>query len=181
MRKVLLYGLSLLLSLAACGRPPANQQETREPAPAVSSSQADVSAPEPEKPAGPEQLSNRAEQAEPEELSGEAPARYFQLTYDGSKTYVGGLSTEEAVDWELDVLNIRAQNENQRLPDDCRDQYRAWRPADEASAPTAQQTQQVSDTAQNHDQGSNQQQQQNQSQSQQNQSTSQQTKPSTQT
>lgn len=140
MRKVLLYGLSLLLSLAACGQPPANQQETREPAPAVSSSQADVSAPEPEKPAGPEQLSNRAEQEEPEELSGEAPARYFQLTYDGSKTYVGGLSTEEAVDWELDVLNIRAQNENQRLPDDYRDQYRAWRPVDEASASTAQQT-----------------------------------------
>lgn len=181
MRKVLLYGLSLLLSLAAYGQPPANQQETREPAPAVSSSQADVSAPEPEKPAGPEQLSSKAEQEEPEELSGEAPARYFQLAYDGSKTYVGGLSTEEAVDWELDVLNIRAQNENQRLPDDYRDQYRAWRPVDEASASTAQQTQQVSDTAQNHDQGSNQQQQQNQSQSQQNQSTSQQTKPSTQT
>lgn len=119
---------------------PANQQETREPAPAVSSSQAVVSAPEPEKPADPEQLSNRAEQAESEELSGEAPARYFQLTYDGSKAYVGGLSTEEAVDWELDVLNIKAQNENQRLPDDCRDQYRAWWPVDEASASTAQQT-----------------------------------------
>lgn len=185
MRKVLLYGLSLLLSLAACGRPPANQQETREPAPAVSSSQAVVSAPEPEKPADPEQLSNRAEQEEPEELSGEVPARYFQLAYDGSKTYVGGLSTEEAVDWELDVLNIRAQNENQRLPDDYRDQYRAWRPVDEASATAASATQQVSDTTknqtqnQNQNQGSTQQQQQQtqtQTQSPQNQGTPQQSK-----
>ena len=125
-------------------------------------------------------------ETEPEELSGEALTHYFQLAYDGSKAYVSGLSTEEAIEWELDVLNIRAQNENQRLPDDYRDQYRAWRPVEEAPATTAQQAQQVSDTTknqnktQNQSQGSTQQQQQSQTQTQspQNQGTPQQSKPS---
>lgn len=187
MKKALIYSLSLalLLSLTACHRAQAEQQDTNQPEPAAVSTPADISTPEPEKPAAPEQLSSKAEQTELEELSGEALTHYFKLAYDGSKAYVSGLSTEEAIDWELDVLNIRAQNENQRLPDDYKDQYRAWRPVDEAPATTAQQAQQVSDTTknqtQNQNQGSIQQQQQQsqtQTQSPQNQGTPQQPKPS---
>lgn len=124
MRKVLLYGLSLLLSLAAYGQPPANQQETREPAPAVSSSQADVSAPEPEKPAGPEQLSSKAEQEEPEELSGEAPARYFQLAYDGSKTYINAMHSkfpEATIEEIKDAFPDQATAEAPAAAGDIRD------------------------------------------------------------
>lgn len=51
MRKALLYGLSLamLLSLAACGKPQAEQQDTSQPDPAAISTQADGSTPEPVK------------------------------------------------------------------------------------------------------------------------------------
>lgn len=189
MKRALIYSLSLalLLSLTACHRAQAEQQDTNQPEPAAVSTPADISTPEPEKPAAPEQLSSKAEQTEPEELSGEALTHYFKLAYDGSKAYVSGLSTEEAIDWEIDVLGIRAQNENQRLPDDYRDQYRAWRPVDEASATAASTTQQVSDTTknqtqnQNQNQGSTQQQQQQsqtQTQSPQNQGTPQQSKSS---
>ena len=49
MRKAFLYGLSLamLLSLAACHKPQAEQQDTSQPDPATTSTSADVSSPEP--------------------------------------------------------------------------------------------------------------------------------------
>ena len=51
MRKAFLYGLSLamLLSLAACHKPQAGQQDTSQPDPATTSTSADVSSPEPVK------------------------------------------------------------------------------------------------------------------------------------
>lgn len=51
MRKAFLYGLSLamLLSLAACHKPQAEQQDTNQPDPATTSTSADVSSPEPVK------------------------------------------------------------------------------------------------------------------------------------
>ncbi len=51
MRKAFLYGLSLvmLLSLAACHKPQAEQQDTSQPDPATTSTSADVSSPEPVK------------------------------------------------------------------------------------------------------------------------------------
>lgn len=168
--KYMAFGLSalLVLSLVSCGGQQA--QEPQEPKQEIQQAEPisaqPVVAPEEVK----QEIVTTASETEPEELSGEALTQYFQLAYDGSKAYVSGLSTEEAIDWEIDVLGIRAQNENQRLPDDYRDQYRAWRPVDEAPP---QQAQQVSDTTKNQDQGNNQQQQQNQS-------TTQQTKPSTQ-
>lgn len=116
------------------------------------------------------------EQAEPEELSGDALIDFFKLAYDISKPYTDTLSTKEAIAFELYALDVKAEVDNKGLPVDYADQYRAWRPVEEAPA---QQAQQVSEATQNQDQGSNQ--QQNQSQSQQNQSATQQTKPSTQT
>lgn len=176
--KYLALGLSvvLALSLVSCGGQQAQepQEPTQEVQQAESISAQPVVAPEEVK----QEIVTTASETEPEELSGEVLTHYFQLAYDGSKPYVGELSTEEAIAWELEVLGIRAENENKGLPADYADQYRAWRPVEEAPESTAQQ---VSEAPKNQDQGSNQQQQQNQSQSQQNQSTTQQTKPSTQT
>lgn len=179
--KYLAFGLSalLVLSLVSCGGQQA--QEPQEPKQEVQQAEPisaqPVVAPEEVK----QEIMPTASETVPEELSGEALTHYFKLAYDGSKAYVSGLSTEEAIDWELDVLGIRAQNENQSLPDDYRDQYRAWRPVDEAppvETSTTQQTQQVSDATKNQNKTQNQNQTTQQQQQNQTQGTTQQAKPS---
>ena len=104
---------------------------------------------------------------EQQELSGDALIEYFKLAY-GTSDGISYLKTaDEKMDFEVEVLSIRADNEGQKLPADYADQYRAWRPVEEE--PAAESTaQQVSDAVQNQtqtqnqSQGSTQQQQQNQ-------------------
>lgn len=108
---------------------------------------------------------------EQQELSGDALIEYFKLAY-GTSDGISYLKTaDEKMDFEVEVLSIRADNEGQKLPADYADQYRAWRPVEEepAEEPTDQQ---VSDAAKNQTQT------QNQTQQQQNQGTAQPAKPS---
>ena len=99
---------------------------------------------------------------EQQELSGDALIEYFKLAY-GTSDGISYLKTaDEKMDFEVEVLSIRADNEGQKLPADYADQYRAWRPVEEEPA-EASTTQQVSDAAKNQTQTQNQtQQQQNQ-------------------
>lgn len=115
-----------------------------------------------------------AADVEQQELSGDALIEYFKLAYGTSDGISYLTTTDEKIDFETEVLSIRADNEGQKLPADYSDQYRAWRPAEEEPAAT---TQQVSDTAKNQTQTQNQ--DQSQTQSQQNQGTAQPDKPST--
>lgn len=74
MKRALLYGLSLalLLSLAACRKSQAGQQEPlREPNPAASSVPADSSTPEPDKDSSQEPLATTAPKPEPERTPAE--------------------------------------------------------------------------------------------------------------
>lgn len=111
-----------------------------------------------------------AADVEQRELSGDALIEYFKLAYGTSDGISYLTTTDEKIDFETEVLSIRADNEGQKLPADYADQYRAWRPAEEEPAST---TQQVSDAAKNQTQT------QNQTQQQQNQGTAQPAKPST--
>lgn len=114
---------------------------------------------------------------EQQELSGDALIEYFKLAYGASDGISYLKTADEKMDFEVEVLSIRADNEGQKLPADYADQYRAWRPVEEEPA-EASTTQQVSDAAQNQTQTQNQSQGSTQQQ-QQNQGTAQPAKPNT--
>lgn len=69
MKKALIYSLSLalLLSLTACHKPQADQQEPSQPEPATTSTPADVSTPEPVKDNTPEPPAKTTPEPEPEQ------------------------------------------------------------------------------------------------------------------
>ncbi len=119
---------------------------------------------------------------EQQELSGDELIQYFQLAYGTSDGISYLTTTDEKIDFEIEVLGIRADNEGQKLPADYADQYRAWRPVEEEPAEVST-PQQVSDESKNQTQTQNQNQgqenaQQQQTQSQQNQGTAQPAQPS---
>lgn len=194
MKKALIYTLSLalVLSLTACHKSEPEQPTEPTTTPAATSESA-------QEPNTPEQLSSKDQQdnvgliedntqaPEPEELSGNALIAFFKLAYKTSDGISYLETLDEKIDFEIEVLEIRAKDENKILPADYADQYRAWRPVEEAPATsTDQENQQVSDTiknqnkTQNQNQTTQQQQQgQTQTQSPQNQGTTQQqSKPS---
>ena len=70
------------------------------------------------------------------ELSGDELIRYFQLAYGTSEGIYYLKTFEEKVNFEIEVLSIRAENEGQLLPSNYADQYRAWRPVEEDLADT---------------------------------------------
>ena len=132
-QKVLISGLSLLLtfSLASCGSQQA-QQEPQEPKQEVQQTEPIMTSDN-----APEQLSNDREQ---QELSGDELIEYFQLVY-GTSDGLNYLKTlEEKIDFEIEVLEVRAENENKLLPSDYADQYRAWRPVPVEEDPADNQT-----------------------------------------
>ena len=63
-----------------------------------------------------------------------AMIQYFQLAYGTSDGISYLTTTDEKIDFEIEVLGIRADNEGQKLPADYADQYRAWRPVEEEPA-----------------------------------------------
>lgn len=132
-QKVLISGLSLLLtfSLAGCGGQQA-QQEPQEPKQEVQQTEPIMTSDN-----APEQLSNDREQ---QELSGDELIEYFQVVY-GTSDGLNYLKTlEEKIDFEIEVLEVRAENENKLLPSDYADQYRAWRPVPVEEDPADNQT-----------------------------------------
>lgn len=185
MKKALIYTLSLalVLSLTACHKSEPEQPTEPTTTPAATSESA-------QEPNPPEQLSSKDQQdnvgliedntqaPEPEELSGDALIAFFKLAYKTSDGISYLETLDEKIDFEIEVLEIRAKDENKILPADYADQYRAWRPVEEAPATSTDQ--QVSDTIKNQNKTQNQNQttqQQQQSQTQ-TQGTTQQAKPS---
>lgn len=136
MKKALIYSLSLalLLSLTACHRAQAEQQDASQPGPAAVSTPADVSTPEP---ATPEQLSSKAGLSE---ITHDELLNVFQQEYDTSKGLYHS-DSEDTIQGELLAIQITVEGMEKALPSDYEAQYRAWRPS--AAQQDAQENTQV--------------------------------------
>lgn len=141
MKKALIYSLSLALLLVvvlvACHKPQAGQPDASQPDPAAASTPADVSTPEPEKPAAPEQLSSRAGLSE---ITHDELLNVFQQEYDTSKGLYHS-DSEDTIQGELLAIQITVEGMGKALPSDYEAQYRAWRPS--AAQQDAQENTQV--------------------------------------
>lgn len=138
MKKALAYALSLalVLSLAACSKPQADQLDSNQPDPAATTDQVDATTPEPEQPTA-TQLSQTEEQAgvQPFDtenvLQGDELIAVFQSVYNTGKEQVGA-SDDEQLELELAILPIEAQalGKGKQLPSDYIRLYIDWRPLD---------------------------------------------------
>lgn len=77
---------------------------------------------------------------EKQELSGDELIQYFKIAYIGCTAHTMHFSLEDAVNFELDYIKIIANRDDQLLPFDYADQYRAWRPVDVQEASQQQST-----------------------------------------
>lgn len=64
------------------------------------------------------------------ELSGDELIRYFQLAYDSCESFES-TSQEERINFELNILTSFCDTDDEKLPADYTDQYKAWRPVDQ--------------------------------------------------
>lgn len=127
MKKALIYSLSLalLLSLTACHKPQADQQDTSQPDPAATSPPADISTPEPEKSTSPEQLSNK----QLPEISHDELLEVFEEQYAILQS-VDDSDSEDTIQNELFTIQFMIEESMEKsLPSDYEQQYRAWRAA----------------------------------------------------
>lgn len=141
MKKALIYSLSLALLLVvvlvACHKPQAGQPDASQPDPAAVSTPADVSTPETEKHAAPEQLSSKAGLSE---ITHDELLNVFQQEYETSKDIYHS-DTEETIQGELLAIQFTVDSMDKALPSDYEAQYRAWRPS--AAQQDAQENTQV--------------------------------------
>lgn len=124
MKKALTYTLAavlLLASLTACGKQADDSASTDTPVTQnqTSSSQAEQSAPAKSEQAGPESI--------PEPLSHSELLDFFEITYQTVAT-----DSEDSLDQELYSLMMSLNINGKPYPSDYAEQYKKWRPQEEA-------------------------------------------------
>ena len=126
MKKALTYTLAavlLLASLTACGKQADDSASTDTPVTQnqTSSSQAEQSAPAKSEQTSPENI--------PQPLSDEELLEIFDITYQSVAT-----DSEDSLSWELKTLKQTLDLRNRPYPSDYAEQYKKWRPQEEAAA-----------------------------------------------